>query len=164
MSEESPKQELISILQAAYSGELAAAYAYRGHWKSLSDPVEQERIRRIEDEEWVHREKVGLILRELQSGPARLREVRMLMIGRTIGFLCHVIGWFLPMYFAGRLESKNVSEYESAALYARRLGMTDFASELSTMATVEKEHEVFFMNTVARHRLLPFMRKVFGWG
>lgn len=164
MSEQSPRQKLISILQAAYSGELAAAHAYRGHWKSLSDPVEQEGIRRIEDEEWVHRERVGLILRELQSGPARLREVRMLMIGRTIGFLCHVIGWFLPMYFAGRLESRNVSEYESAAIYARRLGMAEFASELSIMATVEKEHEVFFMNIIARHRLLPFMRKVFGWG
>lgn len=164
MSEQSPRQRLISILQAAYSGELAAAHAYRGHRKSLSDPVEQERIRLIEDEEWAHRERVGLILRELQSGPARLREIRMLMIGRTIGFLCHIIGWFLPMYFAGRLESRNVSEYESAALYARKLGMAEFATELSTMATVEKEHEVFFMNTVASHRLLPLMRRVFGWG
>jgi demethoxyubiquinone hydroxylase (CLK1/Coq7/Cat5 family) len=164
MSKQSPRQRLISILQAAYSGELAAAHAYRGHWKSLSKGAEQESIRRIEDEEWLHRENVGRILRELQSGPARLRELRMLMIGRTIGILCHIIGWFLPMYFAGRLESRNVSEYESAALQARRLGLTELANELSMMAIVEKEHEVFFMNAVARHRLLPLMRKVFGWG
>jgi demethoxyubiquinone hydroxylase (CLK1/Coq7/Cat5 family) len=164
MSEQSPRQQLVSILQAAYSGELAAAHAYRGHWKSLHDPVEQERIRRIEDEEWVHRENVGRILRELQSGPARLREARMLLIGRTIGFLCHIIGWFLPMYFAGRLESRNVSEYESAAVQARRLGLVELANELGMMAIVEKEHEVFFMDTIAHHRLLPVMRKVFGWG
>jgi Uma2 family endonuclease len=29
------RQNLIRILQSAYSGELAAAFAYRGHWKSL---------------------------------------------------------------------------------------------------------------------------------
>jgi demethoxyubiquinone hydroxylase (CLK1/Coq7/Cat5 family) len=164
MSERSPRQQLVHILQAAYSGELAAAHAYRGHRKSLKNPVEQEHIQRIEDEEWVHREKVGRILYELQSGPARLREMKMLLIGRTIGLLCHVIGWFLPMYFAGRLESRNVVEYESAAVYARRLGLAELASDLGTMAIVEKEHEVFFMHTIASHRLLPLMRRIFGWG
>src|SRR5215210_1998450 len=148
MSERSPRQQLVHILQAAYSGELAAAHAYRGHWKSLKNPSEQEHIQRIEDEEWVHRENVGRILRELQAGPGRLREIKMLLIGRTIGLLCHVIGWFLPMYFAGRLESRNVSEYDAAAFYARRLGLAEFATELGTMAIVEREHEVFFMNTI----------------
>jgi demethoxyubiquinone hydroxylase (CLK1/Coq7/Cat5 family) len=164
MGQQSPRQRLISILQAAYSGELAAAHAYRGHWKSLKNPGERECIRRIEDEEWIHREKVGRILGELQAGPARLREIKMLLIGRTIGMLCRLIGRFLPMYFAGRLESRNVGEYESAAFYARTLGLAEFASELRMMALVEKEHEVFFMNTVAGHRLLPLMRRIFGWG
>jgi demethoxyubiquinone hydroxylase (CLK1/Coq7/Cat5 family) len=164
MGQRSPRQLLISILQAAYSGELAAAHAYRGHWKSLKDSAEQEHIRRIEDEEWLHREKVGRILSELQAGPHRLKELKMLLIGRAIGLSCHLIGWFLPMYFAGRLESRNVNEYESAAQHARTLGLREFASELRTMAVVEKEHEVFFMQTVASHRLLPLMRKIFGWG
>lgn len=158
------RQRLVTILQAAYSGELAAAHAYRGHWKSLKNPAEQEHIRRIEDEEWLHREKVGRILSELQAGPCRLKEVKMLLIGRAIGVSCHLAGWFLPMYFAGRLESRNVDEYELASQHARTMGLRELASELRIMAIVEKEHEVFFMKTVASHRLLPLMRRIFRWG
>src|SRR5215210_6528850 len=119
MGQQPSQRQLVRILQAAYSGELAAAYAYRGHWKSLREPTEQESVRRLEQEEWVHREKVGHILRELESGPSKFREIRMSAIGRTIGMLCHLTGWFMPMYFAGRLESRNVCEYEAAARYAR---------------------------------------------
>ncbi len=158
------QQQLIRILQAAYSGEMAAAYAYRGHWKSLRNAAEKESVRRIEDEEWIHREKVGRILNDLQSGPLRFREIRMLATGRTIGMLCHLTGWFLPMYFAGQLESRNVCEYESAAAHAHHLGLTEFETDLRMMASVEREHEVFFMNTIASHRLLPLMRRIFGWG
>lgn len=158
------RQQLIRILQAAYSGEMAAAYAYRGHWKSLKSSAEKVCVQRIENEEWIHREKVGRILYALKSGPLRLREIRMLATGRMIGMLCHLTGWFLPMYFAGRLENRNVCEYESAAVHARSLGLTEFETELRMMAMVEKEHEVFFMNTIATHRLLPLMRKIFRWG
>ena len=143
---------------------MAAGYAYRGHWKSLRNGAEQESVRRIESEEWAHREKVGRMLLEMQSGPSRIRELKMLLIGRAIGILCYVTGRFLPMYFAGRLESRNVGEYESAATYARGLGFMEFETELRTMATVEKEHEVFFKETVAAHRLLPLMRRIFDWG
>jgi demethoxyubiquinone hydroxylase (CLK1/Coq7/Cat5 family) len=54
-----PREQLITTLQLAYSGELAAGYAYRGHWHSVSDPHERERIKKIEDEEWHHRKLVG---------------------------------------------------------------------------------------------------------
>ena len=157
------RRQLVRLLQGAYSGELAAAYAYRGHWKSVSDRAERERIRQIEDEEWVHRERVGAMLGALSAAPARAREARMCVIGRVLGFGCHLIGWFLPMYFAGRLEHMNVSEYETAAFHARRLGLAEFAADLEHMATVEGEHETFFRQTVARHRCLPLMRRVFGW-
>lgn len=93
-----------------------------------------------------------------------MRELRMLATGRVIGILCHLIGWFLPMYFAGRLESRNVCEYESAAFQARELGLRECESELRLMAAVEKEHEVFFMKAIAAHRLLPLMRRIFRWG
>jgi len=164
MDTSSDNQQLVHILQAAYSGELAAAYAYRGHWKSLSSPLERERIQQIENEEWVHREKVGLMLARLGAAPVKTREVRMLVIGRAIGLSCHFIGWFLPMYFAGRIENSNVKEYESAAFHACKLGLIEFESELRIMASVEKEHEIFFMQMVAGHRLLPLMRTIFKWG
>jgi demethoxyubiquinone hydroxylase (CLK1/Coq7/Cat5 family) len=157
-------QQLVRILQAAYSGELAAANAYRGHWKSLSSPVEREKIQQIEDEEWLHRDKVGLMLARLGARPVKTRELRMHVIGRAIGLSCHFIGWFLPMYFAGRIENRNVKEYESAAFHACRLGLIEFESDLRIMASVEAEHEIFFLKTVTGHRLLPLMRTIFKWG
>jgi demethoxyubiquinone hydroxylase (CLK1/Coq7/Cat5 family) len=157
------RRQLVGLLRGAYSGELAAAYAYRGHWKSVERHAERERIRQIEDEEWVHRERVGAMLCALSAAPARTREARMWLIGRALGFGCHLIGWFLPMYFAGRLESMNVREYETAAFHARNLGLFEFAADLQHMATVEGEHEIFFRQMVTRHRWLPLMRRVFGW-
>ena len=69
----------------------------------------------------------------------------------------------MPMYFAGRLESKNSVEYEDAAKFATELGMDDCVEDLLDMARVEAEHEAFFHETVIGHRLLPVMRRVFGW-
>ncbi len=115
-------QRLTRVLQSAYSGELAAGFAYRGHWHSVRDAAERERIRIIEAEEWHHRRLVGEILRKLEAGPNRLREITFWCIGRSLGLLCHVSGWFLPMYGAGRLERKNIDEYEDAAAYASECG------------------------------------------
>ena len=69
----------------------------------------------------------------------------------------------MPMYFAGRLESQNSVEYEDAAAFAKKLQMQDCVDDLLDMARVEVEHEVFFREMVTGHRLLPVMRKVFGW-
>ena len=164
MDERYHRRHLVKILQNAYSGELAAAYAYRGHWKSLKDAAEINHIKRIEDEEWVHREKVGRLLEALGSRPLKRREVKMWLIGRSVGIACHMIGWFFPMYFAGRLETANVDEYATAAWHAAELGLVEFESELRIMAAVEKEHELFFMSVVANHRLLPVARAIFKWG
>lgn len=158
------RRELISILQHAYSGEWAAAYAYRGHWKSLKNPVERERIRQIENEEWVHRERVGLMLESLNAAPVKIRELMMWIIGRSVGIGCHLIGWFLPMYFAGRLESGNADEYRSAALHANLLGLKEFEAELLVMAEVERSHEMYFMSVVAGHPRLPLVQAIFKWG
>ena len=70
----------------------------------------------------------------------------------------------MPMYFAGRLESQNSVEYEDAAAFAKELEMDDCTRDLIDMARVEVEHEDFFLQTVAKHRLLPIMKSVFGWG
>ena len=146
------RDSLIAVLQLAYSGERAAGYAYRGHWRSVSDPDERARIRQIEDEEWHHRQLVGDMLRRLGAAPNRLRELRALLIGRTLGLLCHVSGWYLPMYAAGRLESRNVAEYEAAARHALGSGHGELLDCLLAMAEVEWEHERYFRAKVADHR------------
>ena len=148
----SPRAQLIATLQLAYSGELAAGYAYRGHWHSVRDAEERRRIQKIEDEEWHHRKLVGEMLESLGAGPNKVREIRATIVGRVLGFLCHVSGWFMPMYGAGRLESRNIVEYETAARYARGCGREDLIECLLTMAEVEWEHEHYFRTCVLRHR------------
>lgn len=145
------RSRLIHILQHAYSGERAAAYAYRGHWQASSDPDERARIERIEREEWHHREQVGALLRELGAGPLRGRELRAALIGRTLQALCHVSGWFAPMWAAGKLERRNIVEYEDAARDAIACGRADFLDCLLEMAEVEWEHEAYFRSKVAGH-------------
>jgi rubrerythrin len=102
--------KLIALLQLAYSGELAAAYAYRGHWHSVRNPDERNAIQNIENDEWQHRKLLGDLLTSLEAGPLHPRETRAAIIGRTLGWLCHVTGWLAPMYGAGRLESDNIRE------------------------------------------------------
>jgi rubrerythrin len=152
--------DLIEILQLAYSGELAAAYAYRGHSKSVRDLAERAHIRQIEDEEWHHRRLVGGLLTTLGAAPDPRRETRAAVIGRILGFLCHVSGWFAPMYGAGRLESRNIREYEVAAGHARDCGRTDMIDCLLTMAEVEWEHEAYFRSKVLGHR---WSRRIVVW-
>lgn len=150
--------KLIAILQLAYSGELAAAYAYRGHWHSVSAADERESIRAIEEDEWRHRKLVGEMLAALGSGPNKTRETRAALIGRALGFMCHVTGWLAPMYGAGKLESRNIVEYETAARYARDSGQTELIDCLLEMAEVEWDHEKYFRSQVLRHvvgRRLP---------
>jgi rubrerythrin len=152
------RQKLISILQLAYSGELAAAYAYRGHWHSVSAADERESIRAIEEDEWRHRKLVGEMLTALGGAPNTTRETRATIIGRTLGFLCHMTGWLAPMYGAGKLESRNIVEYETAARYARDSGQTELVECLLEMAEVEWDHEKYFRSQVLRHavgRRLP---------
>ena len=156
-------QNLIRILQNAYSGEIAAAFAYRGHWKSLKESPEKLRIREIEAEEWDHRRRVGEWLETLGAKPRPMREKFFWTIGRIIGLACYVSGWFMPMYFAGRLESRNSVEYEDAAAFAKGLEMDECVEDLLDMARVEVEHELFFRQVIAGHRLLPIMKRVFGW-
>jgi rubrerythrin len=144
---------LTTILQGAYSGELAAGLAYRGHWRSVGDPADRERIRQIEREEWHHRELVGDMLVRLGKSPSPARERRARLVGHVLGALCHVAGWLAPMYGAGRLESRNIVEYETAARLAASAGWPEFVECLLGMAEVEWEHEHYFRSCVERHRL-----------
>jgi len=154
------REALVRILRHAYSGERAAGYAYRGHWRSCGDPEERARIRQIEDEEWHHRRQVGEMLAALGSSPSRGLEVRAVVVGRTLGALCHVVPWFLPMYGAGRLERGNVGEYEDAARHASRGGQSGLVDCLLTMAEVEWDHEAYFRAKVLGH---PWSRFLGVW-
>lgn len=159
------RQNLIRILQNAHAGELAAAFAYRGHWRSLrrTAAAEREGIKKIEREEWEHRAGVARWLEVLDANPRPAREKVFWMIGKFIGAACFVSGWFFPMYFAGRLENSNVQEYVAAAEFARELGMRKCSEEMLEMSLTEREHEIFFSQIIAAHRLLPITKTFFRW-
>ena len=57
------------------------------------------------------------------------------------------------MYGAGKLESRNIREYETAARYARDCGSLDLIDCLLEMAEVEWDHEHYFRSCVLQHRL-----------
>lgn len=117
----------------------------------------------IEQAELVHRAGVGVLLDGFGAAPVWWRELVMGTVGLLFGFLCRFAGWFLPMYFAGRLEAMNVGQYEAAVSLARGLGLVDEAALLVEMVEEEARHEAFFADCVRGHWLLPVAGAVFGW-
>jgi rubrerythrin len=156
--------ELADLLRQAYSGEKAAAFAYIGHARSLRDPEVRRAVKQIEEDEWNHRREVLALMQEYGVPESRWYECKYHIIGRIISAACYVIGWFMPLYFAGRLESGNVCEYIVMKDYFNALGITKHDAILYEMAVKEREHEDFFQLQVKDSRLLPFFEKLFGWG
>ncbi len=156
--------KLIKLLQMAYSAEKAAAFAYIGHAGSVKNPEEKAAIKQIELDEWHHREVVLSIMQQYGIQPSRYNEIKYHIIGRILSASCYVIGWFMPYFFAGRLESGNVCEYFVAMRYFNDLGITAHDKDLYEMGIKEKEHEVYFQKSLENNRLLPLFERVFGWG
>ena len=155
---------LISSLQCAYSAERAAAIAYIGHAKSLIRESEREHVRTIERDEWDHRRHVLAIMQEYEIPVSRWLEVTYFFIGKLIAAACHVIGRFMPYFFAGRLESGNVCQYFVMIQYFRSLGISKHDELLWEMGLTEKDHEVYFLQMVKDARWLPWFERAFEWG
>jgi rubrerythrin len=156
--------KLIHSLQKAYSAEKAAAFAYQGHAGSVKDKAEKMAIKQIEIDEWNHRQEVLTIMRQYQIPISTINEIKFHIIGKTISVSCYIIGWFMPFYFAGSLESGNVCEYFKMKQYFNDLGITEHDNILYEMGIKEKEHEIYFLEKIKHHRLLPFFEKIFSWG
>ena len=155
---------LTDLLQMAYSAEKAAAFAYIGHAGAVKNPDEKRAIKQIEDDEWNHRKEVLQLMQQYDVPVSKYYEVRFHVIGRLISASCYVIGWFMPFYFAGRLESGNVCEYFRMKQYFNSLGITEHDQLLYDMGMKEKEHEVYFLAQIKNNKLLPFFEKLFSWG
>jgi rubrerythrin len=156
--------KLVRLLQLAYSAEKAAAFAYVGHAGSVKSPAEKAAIRQIELDEWRHRETVLAVMRRYGIAPSRWYEIKYHVLGKIISASCYVIGWFMPYYFAGRLESGNVCEYFIMMRYFHELKITEHDEALYEMGIKEKEHEDYFRKSIEHDRLLPLFEKIFGWG
>ncbi|MBS1990574.1 MAG: ferritin-like domain-containing protein [Cyanobacteria bacterium SZAS LIN-3] len=158
------RKQLVHILCMAYSGELAAALAYAGHWRSLRDAGQRQAIRQIEQDEWHHRRNLLKMLADLGEKPPAWRDCAMGSLGCVIFLACFVSGWFFAMYFAGRLEDGNIIEYKHAADHAKALGLPELADTLMLFSAKEEEHEAYFYNVVRDHWMLATTRRFFTWG
>ncbi len=156
--------QLIDLLQAAYSAEKAAAFAYQGHASAVKDQEEKIAIKQIEDDEWNHRKEVLEIMKQYDIPISTYYEIRFYVIGKIISISCYAIGWFMPFYFAGSLESGNVCEYFRMKQYFNGLGIREHDLILYEMGMKEKEHEVYFLSKIQNSKLLPFFEKLFSWG
>ncbi len=156
--------ELVDLLKKAYSAEKAASFAYQGHAGAVKNPEEKKAIRQIELDEWNHRAEVLQIMNQYNIPVSKYYEVRFHIIGKIISSSCYVIGWFMPFYFAGRLESGNVCEYFRMKHFFNSLGIKEHDKILYEMGIKEKEHEVYFLEQIKGNKLLPFFEKIFMWG
>jgi hypothetical protein len=159
-----PHPELIDLLKRAYSAEKAASFAYQGHAGSLRKEEEKARVREIEQDEWNHRGEVLAIMQQYNIPVSRWYEIKYHIIGKAISGSCYVIGWFMPYYFAGQLESGNVCEYFRMMQMFHSLGITDHDLVLYEMGIKEKEHEVYFLEKIKHSKLMPLFEKLFRWG
>lgn len=155
---------LVDLLRKAYSAEKAAAFAYQGHAGSVKDKVEKAAIRQIEIDEWNHRKEVLEIMHQYNIPVSKFYEFRFYVIGKIISFSCYIIGWFMPYFFAGRLESGNVCEYFRMMQYFHELGIVTHNQTLYEMGMKEKEHEVYFLGKIKNKKWLPIFESVFNWG
>jgi len=156
--------ELVDLLKKAYSAEKAAGFAYQGHAASVKDEQQKTAIRQIELDEWLHRKEVLGIMNDFDIAVSKWYEFKFHIIGKVISASCFVIGWFMPFYFAGRLESGNVCEYFRMKQFFNALGIVKYDKLLYDMGIKEKEHEVYFLEKIKDNKLLPFFEKVFSWG
>jgi len=157
-------EDLYKSLRKAYSAERAAAFAYVGHAQALRNPEARAAIKKIEDDEWDHRREVLKIMQRWSVPVSRFYELKYWWIGKAIGLSCHLIGRFMPYFFAGKLESGNVCEYFVMLRQFRELGIREHDAVLYEMGIREKEHEVFFQEVVKDERWLPLFERVFNWG
>jgi rubrerythrin len=155
---------LVELLQRAYSAEKAAAFAYIGHAGSLKNPEAKAAVKQIEDDEWGHRKNVLVIMQQYDIPILKYYELKFHVIGRLISASCYVIGWFMPYFFAGKLESGNVCEYFVMMHYFHSLGIREHDQILYEMGMKEKEHEVYFLDQIKSSKLLPLFERIFSWG
>ena len=156
--------ELVDLMQRAYSAEKAAAFAYQGHAGSVRQHADKAAIRQVELDEWNHRREVLALMNEYGIAISKYYEMRFHLIGKLISFSCYVIGWFMPYYFAGRLESGNVCEYFRMKQLFNGIGIHRHDQVLYDMGIKEKEHEDYFLSKAAAGRCLPVFERFFRWG
>jgi demethoxyubiquinone hydroxylase (CLK1/Coq7/Cat5 family) len=138
-------------LKVAYSTEIGAATAYRGHSAATKDPDVAAHIAFIEAEEHRHRARVGEMMDAFDARPFLPLEWVFTVVGTVIGFGCRVWGEWASAFGAAQFEFGGMGDYRRAAKAARSIDREDLAVELDHMEQDEADHRAFFL-ALARSR------------
>lgn len=150
---------LLFHLRVAYSTELGASRAYRGHSRATRDPELARYIAGVEQDELHHRAFVAILLERYGARPFYPLEALFFCIGTVVGLGCHVWGDWASAFGAAQLELGGMGDYRRAAAAARRLGKHALAVQLDAMGEQEAAHRRFFQ-ALARSRLpLPLVER-----
>lgn len=137
-------KSLKSSLQFAHAAEIAAFYAYDGHWRSVSNPDQQDQIRKIQKEEAEHVRTIKAMLIQLKSEPNKKYDRIGIFVGKCIWHACFIFGWKSAMVIAGLMEKIGTRSYRDIAELADKEGQPEMSAKLLEMAKNEEEHEKYF--------------------
>lgn len=144
---------LLFHLRVAYSTEIGAASAYRGHAKSTRDPAVAAHIAQIEQDERGHRAALGALLKRFKVRPIYPLELFFWCVGNIIGLGCFVWGEWASAFGAAQFEFGGIGDYRRAARAARAVGEEALAVQMDTYQQQEADHRAFFL-ALARSRFL----------
>lgn len=138
------RKKLIRELQKAHAGEIAAYFAYDGHWKSAKSLSDKSAILSIQMEEMEHILVTKKYLAILGARSSRNRDALFYIIGRIASALCYIAGERLPLIGARLIETIGVTNYKEMVLLAAEENFPNMALKFQHMAQAEKAHERFF--------------------
>jgi rubrerythrin len=145
-------KELIKALQKAHAGEMAAYYAYEGHWKASKNEQERMEILNIQLEEASHILTIRKFLKSLGADSSIWRDFIFIYIGKLAGALCFVSGWRNAMFGARFMETLGTQGYRELALMAAENDRVLMAVKFQSMAKQEEAHERYFKEKLNGNR------------
>jgi demethoxyubiquinone hydroxylase (CLK1/Coq7/Cat5 family) len=148
-----PSKKLIRMLRCAHSSELGAFHAYEGHIRSLSCPIERDKLRNIQNDEWMHVLALRRMLDQFNATPNRFLDLIFTLIGKTAAKISRITGRYLPMKGAALIEAIGFNAYREIASEASKCGNRLLVDELLQMALNEYMHEEYLEGRACWYRM-----------
>ncbi len=146
-------------LRIAYSTEIGAATAYRGHAAATREPVVAALVRSIEQDERHHRAELGELLERYDARPFVWLDHLYTFIGTCVGWGCHFWGPWASAFGAAQFEFGGIADYRRAARAARAIGNPDLVAKLESFQAQEAAHRAFFLDLARATFPIPWVQR-----
>ena len=137
--------KLIRQIKYAHAAELGAYLAYEGHSKAMNlNPGQKAYFHKIKMDELEHRKILEDLLKRFKTKPSKTLNLAFSIIGRVLGVLSRITGYYLPMKVAGFMEKLGTDGYVGMAKIALEKLDVGLYNVFMDMAEVESTHEEWF--------------------